>query len=65
MKANPSRSRARNEYGAQFNVCIDKRIRHALAIEAARAGLWLNALMAQKLAQIVGESPAERRKARR
>ena len=41
----------RKEYNGQFNVRIDKRIHRALAIEAARAGISLNALVAQKLAQ--------------
>lgn len=39
----------RKEYSGQFNVRIDKRIHRALAIEAARAGISLNALVAQKL----------------
>lgn len=43
----------RKEYSGQFNVRIDKRIHRALAIEAARAGISLNALVAQKLAQQV------------
>lgn len=41
----------RKEYSGQFNVRIDKRIHRALAVEAARAGISLNALVAQKLAQ--------------
>lgn len=41
----------RKEYSGQFNVRIDKRIHRALAIEAARAGISLNALISQKLAQ--------------
>ncbi len=41
----------KKEYSGQFNVRIDKRIHRALAIEAARAGITLNALVAQKLAQ--------------
>lgn len=40
----------KKEYSGQFNVRIDKRIHRALAIEAARAGITLNALVAQKLA---------------
>lgn len=36
-------------YSGQFNVRIDKRIHRALAIEAAQAGISLNALVAQKL----------------
>lgn len=43
----------RKEYSGQFNVRIDKRDHRALAIEAARAGLSLNALVAQKLHQSV------------
>ena len=39
----------RKEYSGQFNVRIDKRDHRALAIEAARVGLSLNALVAQKL----------------
>ena len=39
----------RREYSGSFNVRIDKRIHRALAIEAARVGLSLNALVAQKL----------------
>jgi predicted HicB family RNase H-like nuclease len=41
---------SRREYSGTFNVRIDKRIHRALAIEAARAGISLNALIAQKLA---------------
>lgn len=41
----------RKEYSGQFNIRIDKRIHRALAIEAARAGVSLNALVAQKLQQ--------------
>ncbi len=43
----------RKEYSGQFNVRIDKRVHRALAIEAARAGLSLNALIAQRLAHSV------------
>lgn len=39
----------RKEYSGQFNVRIDKRVHRALAIEATRAGISLNALVAQKL----------------
>jgi len=42
---------SRKEYSGQFNVRIDKRDHRALAIEAARAGISLNALVAQKLHQ--------------
>ena len=38
------------EYSGTFNVRIDKRIHRDLAIEAALAGISLNALVAQKLA---------------
>lgn len=44
---------SRKEYSGQFNVRIDKRDHKALAIEAARVGLSLNALVAQKLHQAV------------
>ena len=37
-------------YSGQFNVRIDKRVHRALAMEAAQAGVTLNALIAQKLA---------------
>lgn len=40
----------RRGYSGQFNVRIDKRLHRALAIEAAQAGVSLNALVAQKLA---------------
>jgi predicted HicB family RNase H-like nuclease len=42
---------SRRNYSGQFNVRIDRRVHRALAIEAARAGLTLNALVAQKLAK--------------
>lgn len=41
---------ARRSYSGQFNVRIDKRIHRALAMEAARVGVSLNALVSQKLA---------------
>ncbi|HSW71305.1 MAG TPA: toxin-antitoxin system HicB family antitoxin [Gammaproteobacteria bacterium] len=44
---------SRKEYSGQFNIRIDKRDHRSLAIEAARAGLSLNALVAQKLHQSV------------
>ena len=44
---------SRRRYSGQFNVRIDRRVHRALAMEAARAGLTLNALVAQKLAQSV------------
>ena len=43
----------RKEYSGQFNVRVDRRIHRALAIEAARAGVSLNALIAQRLSQAV------------
>ena len=43
-------SPTKKEYSGQFNVRIDRRIHRELAIEAAKAGLSLNALVAQKLA---------------
>jgi predicted HicB family RNase H-like nuclease len=42
---------ARKEYSGQFNVRIDKRLHRALAMEAAKAGISLNAMVSQKLAQ--------------
>src|SRR5262245_36333557 len=43
----------RKEYSGQFNVRIDRRIHRALAIEAARVGVSLNALVAQKLSNSI------------
>lgn len=43
----------RKSYSGQFNVRIDKRVHKALAIEAARAGISLNALVSQKLSLAV------------
>lgn len=43
----------RKEYSGQFNVRIDRRLHRSLAIEAARAGVSLNALVAQKLAHAI------------
>lgn len=40
---------AKKMYSGQFNIRIDKRIHRALAIEAAQAGISLNALVTQKL----------------
>jgi predicted HicB family RNase H-like nuclease len=40
---------SKREYSGQFNVRIDKRIHRELAIEAAQAGISLNALVSQKL----------------
>ena len=42
---------ARREYSGSFNVRIDRRVHRALAIEAAQAGLSLNALVAQRLSK--------------
>ena len=42
---------SRREYSGSFNVRIDKRVHRALAIEAAQAGVSLNALVAQRLAK--------------
>ncbi len=42
---------ARREYSGQFNVRIDKRVHRALSMEAASAGVSLNALVSQKLAR--------------
>jgi predicted HicB family RNase H-like nuclease len=39
----------RKEYSGRFNVRIDRRIHRALTVEAAQAGVSLNALVAQKL----------------
>lgn len=44
-------SPSRKAYSGQFNVRVDKRLHRALAVEAARNGLSLNALVAQKLAK--------------
>ena len=46
-------SPARRKYSGQFNVRIDRPVHRALAIEATRAGMSLNALVAQKLADAV------------
>ncbi len=43
-------SPSRKDYSGCFNVRIDKRIHRALAIEAAQAGISLNALVSAKLA---------------
>ena len=40
-------------YSGKFNVRIDKRVHKSLAVEAAQAGISLNALVAQKLAKSV------------
>lgn len=41
------------EYTGRFSLRIDKRVHRALAVEAAQAGISLNALVAQKLAKDV------------
>ena len=41
---------SRKEFSGQFNVRIDRRVHRALAMEAARAGVSLNAIVSQKLA---------------
>lgn len=40
---------ARKEYSGHFNIRIDRRLHRALAVEAAQAGITLNALVSQKL----------------
>ena len=42
---------ARKQYSGQFNVRIDRRLHRSLAMEAAGAGISMNALVAQKLAR--------------
>src|SRR5690349_14251023 len=44
---------AKKEYSGQFNVRIDRRVHRALAVEAAQAGISLNALVSQKLSSSV------------
>jgi predicted HicB family RNase H-like nuclease len=46
---------SRRRYSGQFNVRIDRRVHRALAIEAGRAGVTLNALVARKLAESIRE----------
>lgn len=47
---------AKKKYSGQFNVRIDKRLHRILAIEAAKAGISLNAIISQKLAKsVLGE----------
>ena len=41
---------SKKNYSGSFNVRVDKRLHKALAVEAAKNGLSLNALIAQKLA---------------
>ncbi|NJN23784.1 MAG: type II toxin-antitoxin system HicB family antitoxin [Acaryochloridaceae cyanobacterium RL_2_7] len=40
---------SRKDYSGCFNIRIDKRVHRQLAVEAARAGISLNALVSQKL----------------
>ncbi|MFY9589184.1 toxin-antitoxin system HicB family antitoxin [Rickettsia endosymbiont of Halotydeus destructor] len=40
---------AKREYSGQFNIRVDKRIHRALVLEALKAKISLNALVAQKL----------------
>ena len=51
-------------YSGQFNVRIDRRVHRALAVEASRAGISLNALVAQKLSlsskNLAQRTPPER-----
>ena len=42
---------ARKKYSGAFNVRVDKRLHRALAIEAARLGVSLNAVVVRKLAE--------------
>ena len=42
---------SKKQYSGQFNVRVDKRVHRALVIEAARAGISLNALVASKLSK--------------
>lgn len=47
---------SRRKYSGQFNVRVDKRVHRALAVEAARVGVSLNALVARKLSESVKSS---------
>jgi predicted HicB family RNase H-like nuclease len=42
---------SKKNYSGQFNVRLDKRLHRALAMEAAQAGVSLNAIVARKLAR--------------
>ena len=42
---------ARKKYSGAFNVRVDKRLHRALAVEAARLGVSLNAIVVRKLAE--------------
>ncbi|MGK7876563.1 MAG: type II toxin-antitoxin system HicB family antitoxin [Xenococcaceae cyanobacterium] len=49
-EAIPSPS-SQKDYSGQFNIRIEKRIHRLLAMEAAEAGISLNAIVSQKLAR--------------
>lgn len=51
---------SRRQYSGRFNVRIDKRLHRALAIEAARNGVSLNALVARKLSEDSARFDGER-----
>jgi predicted HicB family RNase H-like nuclease len=51
---------SRKKFSGQFNVRIDRRLHRALAIEAARAGVSLNAIVSQKLAKGTREGEASK-----
>lgn len=42
---------ARKNYSGAFNVRVDKNLHRALAVEAARLGVSLNAIVARKLSE--------------
>ena len=48
---------ARKEYSGQFNVRIDKSLHRRLAMQAGRAGISMNALVAGILARGTASSP--------
>ncbi len=50
---------ARRSYSGQFNARIDRRAQRARAIEAARAGITLHALVANKLARAAAIDDAD------
>jgi len=45
---------SRKRYSGQFNVRIDKNLHRKLAVDAAKAGVSLNAMVAQKLGLAAG-----------
>ncbi len=51
---------SRKKFSGQFNVRIDRRLHRALAIEAAKAGVSLNAIVSQKLAKSTQEVEASK-----